>query len=580
MHASSPRRLPGWCGRRAQAFALGLGLVVWALGARGAAPTSPTEKPVELPPFLVEEKNTVRPWVYVGTAGHEILSRCSDDLTTDFAARELRLEELLAAILPRRFQFRTAIPKPSILAPTDLVSASARDVVMQAGHGKDTRPGSWADNRSVRFLANLALDDSDMESLFAIFDERHDDAATIVYTRNRVQFLLRRRVPALPAWFVAGFLWLFDDLQFGRDRVTVNAVSWSSEKENYGLRTDPDYPRTLLAMRDVFAASLGDDRQVDPMVAKQAALLIRWCLQDPGRREALWRLLTAADTGPITEPVVQECFGCDLSDLRDRLSDYLPTAVRDSFDVKPAKLSPTPKFDVRTATPVEVGRILGDWERLEVRFVTARQPEFVPAYLALARKTLNDARRSAADDPDVCGIFGLLECDAKDDAAARVYLETAVAGHVMRPRVYVELARLRLAAALQHPDGSLGRLSIVQANSILDPLVAAYAQNPPVVEAYLVNAQVWLRTLSGIQPKNLSVLERGVRLFPADTRLLFATAILETAFGSRDLALQYLTRAEGLAANEAVRVRFREVRLAIEKSQGGPVDLSGQAEEK
>ncbi len=550
---------------------------------RGAPPPA-NDAPIELPPFLVEDNKTVRPWVFAALPGHEFLSRCSDDLTVDFAARQQRLEELLAAVLPPQFQFHTVVPQATILAPKNLVSASARDVVMDvapakgAGAGDRRAGGSRSDDARVRFLPNLSLDDTDMEELFAIFDETHDDAANLIYTRNRVQFVLRRRTPALPAWFTAGFLRLFDDLEFGQDRVTLQPFQWRSAQTSYELRTNPDCPRSLLAMRDVFAAALGDDAHVAPEIAEQAALLIRWSLQDPSRREALWKLLAAADTEPVTETLVERCFNCDLTDLRDRLSDYLPTAVRDSFDVVPATLASRPALTIRTASPAEVGRLLGDWERLEIRFVAARHPEFVPVYTSLARKTLNEGRRAAPDDPALCGIMGLLECDAKDDDAARVFLETAVTANVERPRVYVELARLRYAKALEHPAGGDGRLNVPQANSILDPLSVAIGQSPPLRETYLITAQVWLRTLANIQPKNLLLLERGVALFPSEPRLLFATALLEAGYGSREKAVAYLRRGEQVGSTPELRAHFAAVRVAIEKSHGGPIDLGGGGE--
>lgn len=549
-------------------------------GAFGRAqPADPAEKPVELPPFLVEENKHVRPWVYVATPGHEVLSRCSDEMTTGFAVRELRLEELLATILPPQFQFSSSVPKPTILVPPQLVSSSARDVVLQANPDHSLRPGSHLESRSVHFLPNLALDDLDLQELFAILDEDRDNAATLVYTRARIQFVLRRRTPALPAWFVAGFQWLFDDLQFGPDKIVVAPLQWQSADVSNGLRVNPDYPRTFVAMRDVFAVARGNEGTVPPDIAQQAALFIRWAIQDPGRREGLWALLTATEKEPIGEAVVQRCFGCDLTDLRDKLSDYLPLAVRDSFEVKPPNLAPRPKLSVRGATPAQVGRILGDWERLEIRFVTVRHPEFVPVYAASARKTLDDARRWAPDDPMLGGIVGLLECDTKHDDTARAYLEAAVAANVVRPRIYLELARLRYLSAIEHPAGLNGRLNVPQANAILEPLGISFRQLPPLLDAYLLTARVWLQTQSLVQPKNLSILEDGIARFPSEPRLLFLTAILEAEFGSRDRAVSYLERGERVSPNDQTRHRFAALREAIVKSHGGPIDLSGEAEE-
>lgn len=547
--------------------------LVLAASCFGADAESKTDKLVELPPFLVleDKRKAAKPWRYVATPGHEILSRSSDDITVDFAERALRLEELVSLIVPKQFQFRTDVPKVSILTSPAEVSANARDVVV--GTEGDQRAKRRSQDAGIRFLPNLGLDDVDAVTIFAIIDETRVDASTLVYTPYQVRFMVDRATPHPPAWVVAGIIRLFDDLDFRDREIMVRPFSALTDRDVDGLKSNPDFPRAVVAMEDVFeklsAAATSIDRGNFTPLSAQAALFVRWSLDgnDPSRQDCFWKLVVAATKAPITDATVRECFGFGLAELRDRLSDYLPVAVANRFQLRPEKLEPVPKLVMRDATPQEVGRIVGDWDRLEVGYVQDNHPEFAPAYQRLAHNALDEARRIAPNDPGLCAIVGLLECDAKNDVMAQPFLQFAADAKVVRPRVYLELARLRYKQALEHPAGSQGRLSALQANAVLALLATAHKQQPPIADVYVLTAEVWNHSQAVLDARNLTMMERAADLFPDDVRLLYLLAVLEAESGVPEKALAVIDRGIRVSRSEAIRTRFKQLKETLAAKQ-------------
>ena len=73
----------------------------------------------------------------------------------------------------------------------------------------------------------------------------------------------------------------------------------------------------------------GDERTA--LWRAQCALFMRWAVvHDEGRqREAFWRFVERLERQPPDEALFRACFGFGYADMRDRLSDYLPEAVRE-----------------------------------------------------------------------------------------------------------------------------------------------------------------------------------------------------------------------------------------------------------
>ena len=166
--------------------------------------------------------------------------------------------------------------------------------------------------------------------------------------------------------------------------------------------------------------------------ATPLAKRVRWALQDPARQWAFWRFATRVTLEPFSEKLWQECFGASSADVRDDLSDYLPTAISKPVFISSEKLPKLPAFELRAATPGEIARVKGEWERAEIGYVRQRHPEFVERYVEQARRTLVRAYDSGEREPRLLATLGLCQVDANDDVGALSALEAAAGARVVR----------------------------------------------------------------------------------------------------------------------------------------------------
>jgi hypothetical protein len=220
----------------------------------------------------------------------------------------------------------------------------------------------------------------------------------------------------------------------------------------------------------------------------------------------------------------------------------------------------TPWAEVRDPTEAEEARILGDWQRKEVEFVRPTYPYYAEKYATQAEHTLMRAYRHGARNPDLLAAIGLYECTAGNDAQAGEFLAAAVQAQVARPRAYVELARLRLAAALAQPAGAGRRLDRRQVDSVLDLLQSPPARQPPQLLAFLLAAEAWEHADFAPHPDELRMLAAGLYFFPADPRLVLAVAQLEARAGLRTDAVQVLDYGMQRVADPAMRQLFVQLR--------------------
>ena len=420
------------------------------------------------------------------------------------------------------------------------------------------------------FLPNLRLWDRDAGTLFAIVRESEFDANRVALTPDYVAYLLRNRLPALPPWFISGILTLFSRAKFAEDTLTLDRLDWLSESGSAALQTGPEANRALLPLLEFFAGELSSS---DPALGgalslwqAQAALFIHWGLGGRGapRRAALWKFAERAAVEPVTEKLFQECFGLDFATAQQQLTAHLPEAIREKLALRPAQWPRLPDYPLRPANDVEIARIKGDWERLEIGYVKAQFPALVPKYLEQARRTLMRAYDRGSRDPRLLAVIGLCEVDAGNDVAAREFLEAAAAhSKTLRPRAWFELARLRFAAFGAQPAGTGPRLTSDQANEVFTTLSAAREQDPPLAEVYALIAEVWAACAQAPTRAQLAVLEEGVRTFPRRTDLVYRTAELNLHHGFTDTARWLITLGLTLAPDAATRTRFEGLQARV-----------------
>jgi hypothetical protein len=553
----------------------------------GFTATAAENNIVALPPFLVEETRPL-PWLYADVAGLEVLSSCPERLTRQLVANHHRLHALLGELLPPALQLKMSEKRTLVFVESAQQPPTSQEVVAQMllsavdQQALDNTAVPMDDGRLRRrpppprytFLPNLRLWDRDAQALFAIVRESEFDPKRVALTPEYIAYVLRNRLPALPPWYISGVLTLFARAKFTEDALTLERLDWLSETGSAALKAGPVANRALLPLADFFAGELS---QSDPALddglslwQAQAALFVRWGLGGRGapRRTALANFVERSAVEPVTEALFQQCFGFDFATAQKQLTEYLAEAMRDRLALRPAQKPRLPDYSMRPANELEIARIKGDWERLEVGYVKAQFPTLTQKYLEQARRTLMRAYDRGSRDARLLAVIGLCEVDAGNDAVAREFLEDAAARtKTLRPRAWFELARLRFAAFGAGRAGAERRLTRDQANAVLAPLLAAREQEPPLAEVYDLIAEVW--AVSAEQPtrEQLAVLEQGVRLFPRRTELVYRTAELNVRHGYTETARWLITLGLTLAPDAAARSRFEALQARLNASR-------------
>jgi len=532
---------------------------------------------IALPPFLVEEKAQSLPWHYAEVAGLEVLSSCPERLTRDLVANHHRLHALLGELVPPALQLKMSGPQTLLFVDSAQLPPTSQEVVAKMAltavdqQRLDNTVVPIDDGRLRRrpppprytFLPNLRLWDRDGQALFAVVRASEFDPNRVALTPDYVAYVLRHRLPALPAWYISGVLTLFGRARFSEDALTLERLDWLSASGSAALQAGPVANRALLPLADFFAGELSAS---DPALGEglslwqaQAALFVRWGLagRDAPRRAALTTFVTRAAVEPVTEALFRECFGIDYATARAQLTEYLPEAMRERLPLRPAQRPRLPDYSVRPATDVQVARVKGDWERLEIAYVRTHFPTLTEKYAEQARRTLRRAYDDGSRDPQLLAVLGLCEIDAGNDAGARTFLEEAAArAPSLRPRARYELARLRFAALRAPSAGPAAGLTLEQVGTVLTPLLATREQDPPLVEVYTLIAEVWAASIQAPTREQLAVLEAGVRLFPRHSELVHRTAELNLRHGHSDTARWLITLGLTLAPDAATRTRF------------------------
>ncbi len=213
---------------------------------------------------------------------------------------------------------------------------------------------------------------------------------------------------------------------------------------------------------------------------------------------------------------------------------------------KGQSLAEPPPVALRDATEAEAGRLTGEVLRLG--------HHADEAHLALIAPYIRGER-----DPRLLAALGLDERLAGHDDRARKFLESAAQSKVVRPRAYLELARMRYAAA-RAAAGEDGKLTPAQVADVLGPLTTARSQPPPMAELYELIAEVWSGSAQPPTREELKVVNQGVLLFPRRPMLLARAADLNLRHGDPEDARSIITHALGILPNSPARIVMEQLR--------------------
>lgn len=525
--------------------------------------------PVELPPMLVEESISSVPWLYVNAGGTEFLSRCSASTTRSLAEAWLAKLQLVRVLVPEEFLVRMDVPEVFVLYTQDLQQTVSAEIQRElSASGTPTRPGEAPRGGGVNIALSMRLSDHDMHASIAYIDEALFDASGLSVAPGHIRFLLQRRVPELPAWFVDGMERTYRRTDFVVAPVMLGPLVWNSQGESDAFGRDPARPRAVLPASELFATNFSQAREsrhrrrVETRASTQE-LFVRWAITagEP-TREALWTFVARAAEGPVTEEAFEAAFGFDYSELRDRLSDYLPKAVGETTRINFGRRPGGPRVEVERATPNQIARIRGEWERLAIGHVQRRLPEVREPYIAQARRTLRRAYDAGDRDPRLLATLGLCEIDSGNPEGAHAFLEQATALGVVRPRAYYELARLRYDK-LRKGVPQTESFSYSELAPIIQPLQQALTQAPPMAEVYELLAEAWARCELSPSPPELAELERGARLFPSRPAVGYPVARVLARHGKPADAAAVLNVSAAYAMDENMRALVTRLRAEL-----------------
>jgi hypothetical protein len=534
-------------------------------------------------------------WLYVAVPDCEILSRCDSEQTLAVARHIGSCLELNMGFVPDEYRAPLAVPMSFIMfngEPTKALEAVLPE------------SDEWAP-RSSDFGKYFPR----TESLEGGINTEDPDTHCTVQNRGGTRwmwagggsrgpiptgtlFLLSRCAPALPLWYQYGFdggtCWLERMMTLDVGLVIATA-SWISEDETKKILAEAKKTGTLPKLPPIeelfHSRGHTDGNSADARLSQawmaEGALFLRWGLFGESEKEshrlAFSTFVERSRSEPVTEAMFRECFGFGYAEMQSRLSRYLISAVKEPICVDYHSIRhytphlnpnnpPFPGLDVREATPSEIARLLGDWERMQGIELRIKSPTLSEAYLAQAGKTLNKSYANGERDPRLLAVLGLYDYDVGEFGEAKRILMAATAAGVERPAAYIDLAQINLAEAKAHPDTSIGKLSANQTASVLKPLFEVRRKTRLDSKGYILIAEAWSSSAEKPSLPNLAVLEEGIGLYPFDSALALSAARTYALWG-------YATEAEALIdqrlkfTNDETATRLIELKLSLKTAK-------------
>jgi hypothetical protein len=592
-------------------WSLWTGLVALLATPLFAAPTksdapAADAAPIELPKFVVTDSRILPPpeqWRYAAFPGFEVLTNATDR-STQRLVREFRMfQTAVSTIWP------IALPKSAV--PTTLILCGRRnafDAFMPAGDQRPDRgmASLFLTNKEESAIIidlqasviNLATLDSTDTSTPAPTDDGSASAPGFAtefrvdhyrqLQREYIHFLIGRSEPRPPAWLEEGLAQMFMAMQFDRKSITfakvddpnkvsieaANAADQAAADAAAGVsfqssptgtpQEDRDFNAVLatghiMGLQQMFDVKSDSDVARNPLGsrwAKQCYAFVHYCLYSNDAKQLQRPFFAFVDRTmkeAPTEDIFKECFKMSYNEMAVRLRGYSQFTAYNyqEFTAKKGQSMPDPEpLELRDATESEVGRIKGEALIIAGHAETAR--------LALIAPYIRGER-----DPQLLACLGMYERTAGHDDRARKFLEAAAKANIVRPRAYLELARLRYAEALAAPAGANGRFDADQLAGILRPLFTARMQPPSMSEVYQLIATAW--TQSAVPPTNdqIAVLGEGIRIFPRNSELVYRSAALCVQLSRNDTARDLIDLGLKFSRDAATRDRFTQLQAKL-----------------
>ena len=575
---------------------LGLFLVSSAAGGWSfsfAAPPLASEPALELPKITVTDHRPLPPpesWRYAKIPGIEILSGASDRETQKLL-RDFQLFNAAIGVVWPALKTHRPLPMSLILCGPGKFDAFKQtdDRKVDAGEAsvllRSPEQAAIVLNFAAKVIDLVPSESDAVETAPSGSVTTDDPSATtdnpsatratmeMDYYRQLyheyVRYLLSFNQPRLPAWLEEGLAQLLMGM-----RVEPKFIEFA-KLEDPNLRDlpgdgqrDHDFNRTLargglMTMEEFFAVTYDSPEatnQFSSRWAKQAQGLVHMWLYGEGRRynKGFAQFVARSGREPVTEPMFKECFGMGYKNMLTAFRIYAgDTAYQHlEFNARNGGGIPEPApLELRDATQAEVARIKGEAETL-AGHADAAHDELLAAYI-----------RGTIDAP-LLAALGMNEKVRGETVRARKFLEAAAKENVVRPRAYLELANLRLAEAQHVSTGTApAPLSADQTRSVLQPLLIARQQPPPMPEIYELMADVWLHSSIPPAKADLAAINQGVLIFQRRPLLLLHAAELNGKYGDPAEARTMAEFGIQLSRTPDARQAFGEVLAALPPAQ-------------
>jgi hypothetical protein len=317
--------------------------------------------------------------------------------------------------------------------------------------------------------------------------------------------------------------------------------------------------KALVPLQEMFTMAHDSPAALNPLGnnrwAKQAYCFVHMCIygENGKYQKPFAQFLARLSKEPVSEAVFKDCFKMSYKDMLIVMRGYINTTNykdQEFYAKKGQGFGEPPPLELRDATQAEIGRIKGE------AFVLAGHPE-------LAKTELTAAYIRGERDPQLLAALGIFQHTAGDDERARKLLEAATSAKVVRPAAYLELARLRYADALAQPGAPDGDFSPAQLSSVIDLLLTARKQIPPLPGVYELLADTWAH--SPVRPKRdeVAVLVEGVSLFPTRLRMLYQTSLFCVDAGMTDVAGRLIDYGLRVAPDPKIRATFEKLKATL-----------------
>lgn len=578
-----------------------------AAASEPAAPQAPAARIVLLPPLVVSAMGP-ESWRHGSIPGLEILTRASPAQTSWAASGFLNSVAVESKVIPASWFPLLPAPVAAIYDNADLTTTQAGPLRTEPLDFSAPRDAvSWGSVEAQLADLPIAFDGDTVSINSNLYGVDIEGAyySTIDLVR------LDRAIPPLPQWVMAGLVGpcgLFREawvVTIHREDYSLAGVSdlprkaaegpgilWLSAQDTrlimrLGRRARPSPEEAKLLAEETRLLPLGELFAEGPPPGQdrrrwesEAALLLRWGLLGPGRDshyEALCDFVNLARRGPVDESVFKECLGFGYAEMEKQLAAYLLEGVGKPSSVDLGADDPDPFPRLSSATPDQVGRILGDWLRMRGEQTRPSDPGLGAAFFHSAGQVFLRAYRAdigdpyaraealapqGLRDPALLPVVGLWEYDVGDMAKAREFLEAAERAGCARPRPLLVLAALRYEEARARPAGREGKLSAAQAEAALAPLrpLQAALQVPAVYE---LMSEIWLHCEGQPSGADVSAVAAGARNYPREGDLTYRAALLCAESG-------HPRQAAELAAQGLEFARLPQDRRRLERLVPGP----------